>query len=95
VVVAIQACGVCHTDLTYREGGIINIGWYCSDRICQLGKSEKTALIWEGTGEPPAWVMVQVNASGVPLILASQIPQAHVRGLRLHHRDNNPQKDQS
>ena len=22
VVVAIQACGVCHTDLTYREGGI-------------------------------------------------------------------------
>src|SRR5215475_7984862 len=22
VVVAVQACGVCHTDLTYREGGI-------------------------------------------------------------------------
>jgi len=22
VVVAVHACGVCHTDLTYREGGI-------------------------------------------------------------------------
>lgn len=22
VVVKVQACGVCHTDLTYREGGI-------------------------------------------------------------------------
>ncbi len=22
VVVRVQACGVCHTDLTYREGGI-------------------------------------------------------------------------
>ncbi|MDG4669277.1 alcohol dehydrogenase catalytic domain-containing protein, partial [Mycobacterium sp. 236(2023)] len=22
VIVDIQACGVCHTDLTYREGGI-------------------------------------------------------------------------
>ncbi|MFH1680391.1 MAG: acetate--CoA ligase [Candidatus Eisenbacteria bacterium] len=24
-----------------------NIGWYCSDRICEKGKGEKTALIWE------------------------------------------------
>lgn len=61
-----------------------------SDRLVQPRLS---ALIWEGTGEPPAWLTVQVNASDVPLLLASQIPQAHVRGLRLHHRDNNQQKD--
>lgn len=24
-----------------------NIGWYCTDRICELGKGGKTALIWE------------------------------------------------
>jgi len=24
-----------------------NIGWYCSDRICDLGMGEKTALVWE------------------------------------------------
>jgi acetyl-CoA synthetase len=24
-----------------------NIGWYCADRICDLGMGEKTALIWE------------------------------------------------
>ena len=37
-------------ELDYKEGNVINIGWYCSDRICQLGKAEKTALIWEGLG---------------------------------------------
>jgi hypothetical protein len=56
-----------------------------SDRLSQ---PRLTALIWEGTGEPPAWLMIQVKHSSVPLLLASQIPQAHVRGLRLHHRDN-------
>ncbi|MFH0761376.1 MAG: acetate--CoA ligase [Bacteroidota bacterium] len=38
-------------ELGYNPGDVINIGWYCSDRICQLGKSEKTALIWEGRGD--------------------------------------------
>ena len=32
----------------YKEGDIINIGWYCSDRICEKGMADKTALIWEG-----------------------------------------------
>ncbi len=36
-------------ELGYKDGDIINIGWYCSDRICQLGKAGKTALIWEGS----------------------------------------------
>jgi acetyl-CoA synthetase len=34
-------------ELDYREGGTINIGWYCSDRICELGQARKTALRWE------------------------------------------------
>jgi len=37
-------------ELGYQKGDVINIGWYCSDRICQMGKAEKTALIWEGLG---------------------------------------------
>jgi len=37
-------------ELDYKEGNVINIGWYCSDRICQQGKANKTALIWEGLG---------------------------------------------
>ncbi|MBC7362380.1 MAG: acetate--CoA ligase [Candidatus Aminicenantes bacterium] len=39
-------------ELSYQPGQVINIGWYCSDRICQMGKADKVALIWEGfTGE--------------------------------------------
>jgi len=37
-------------ELGYQDGDIINIGWYCSDRICEMGKGDKTALIWEGLG---------------------------------------------
>jgi acetyl-CoA synthetase len=35
-------------ELEYTNGNIINIGWYCSDRICQKGKAEKVALYYEG-----------------------------------------------
>lgn len=35
-------------ELGYKEGDIINIGEYCTDRICRLGKANKLALIWEG-----------------------------------------------
>jgi acetyl-CoA synthetase len=34
-------------ELGYRKGGVINIGWHCSDRICGLGHARKTALVWE------------------------------------------------
>ena len=34
-------------ELGCKEGDRINIGWYCSDRICQMGLASKTALIWE------------------------------------------------
>ncbi|TRZ51934.1 acetate--CoA ligase [bacterium] len=39
-------------ELGYKDGDVINIGEYCTDRICRMGKGEKLALIWEGhTGE--------------------------------------------
>jgi len=34
-------------ELGYKKGDPINIGWYCSDRICRLGQGSKLALIWE------------------------------------------------
>ena len=37
-------------ELGYKPGDNINIGYYCSDRICEMGKGEKKALIWEGHG---------------------------------------------
>ncbi len=35
-------------ELEYRPGDIINIGEYCTDRICRMGKKDKLAFIWEG-----------------------------------------------
>jgi acetyl-CoA synthetase len=35
-------------ELGFKKGDLINIGGYCTDRICRMGKSGKTALIWEG-----------------------------------------------
>lgn len=37
-------------ELNYKDGNTINIAWYCSDRICQMGKADKLALIYEGFG---------------------------------------------
>ena len=34
-------------DLGYRPGDPINIGWYCTDRICALGRAGAPALLWE------------------------------------------------
>ena len=41
---------IAEKELGYNEDEVINIGWYCSDRICEMGKAGKTALIWEGLG---------------------------------------------
>ena len=41
---------IAEQELDYHDGDVINIGWYCSDRICDQGKAGKTALIWEGLG---------------------------------------------
>lgn len=41
---------IAERELDYEAGKVLNIGWYCSDRICNMGKADKAALIWEGTG---------------------------------------------
>ncbi len=38
---------IAEEELDYKPGQPINIGWYCSDRICQMGKGDKYALLWE------------------------------------------------
>ena len=38
---------VAEQQLGYEPGDSINIGWMCSDRICQLGLANKWALLWE------------------------------------------------
>ncbi len=37
-------------ELGYHNGEILNIGEYCTDRLCRMGKKDKLALIWEGFG---------------------------------------------
>jgi acetyl-CoA synthetase len=37
-------------ELGWREGEPLNIGAVCSDRLCDRGLGEKTALVWEGFG---------------------------------------------
>ncbi|HSV75886.1 MAG TPA: acetate--CoA ligase [Bacteroidales bacterium] len=41
---------IAEKELEYQPGNVINIGWYCSDRICLMGKADKPGLIWEGLG---------------------------------------------
>ncbi len=41
---------IAEKELGYNAGDNINIGWYCSDRVCEMGKADKTALIWGGLG---------------------------------------------
>jgi acetyl-CoA synthetase len=38
---------VAKEELGYKEGDPVNIGYYCSDRNCELGLGKKLALIWE------------------------------------------------
>jgi acetyl-CoA synthetase len=38
---------VAERELGLQPGGPVNIGWYCTDRICELGRSDAPALIWE------------------------------------------------
>ena len=35
-------------ELGYKEGSPVNIGYYCTDRICEQGLGKKLAMIWEG-----------------------------------------------
>ncbi len=36
-----------HRELDWAPGERLNIGWYCSDRICLQGHGDRHALVWE------------------------------------------------
>jgi acetyl-CoA synthetase len=38
---------VARAELGITPTGPVNIGWHCTDRICELGRGAATALIWE------------------------------------------------
>ncbi len=62
-------------ELDYRQGQTINIGEYCSDRICRLGKKDKIALIWEShTGERRTYTFNQMRqlTNGIAKFLGDQ-----------------------
>jgi acetyl-CoA synthetase len=40
---------VAEAGLGWREGEALNIGAYCTDRICEQGMGGKTALLWENS----------------------------------------------
>ncbi|MCP4218714.1 MAG: acetate--CoA ligase [bacterium] len=67
--------GISEAELEYKEGDVINIGEYCSDRICKMGKGAKTALIWEGhTGNVKKYTFDQMR------VLTNTIGQ-YLKGL--------------
>jgi len=68
-------------ELEHKQDDVINIGWYCSDRICEKGKGGKTALIWEGhVGEPKTYTFDDVRR-------ASNTIGAFLRGLDIQNED--------
>ena len=40
---------IAERELGWKRGEPINIGWYCSDRICGLVHGSRPALLWEGS----------------------------------------------
>jgi len=53
---------VSEKELGYTKGAVINIGEYCTDRICRQGKGDKTALIWEGfSGEQKTYTFTDMR----------------------------------
>ncbi len=61
-------------ELGYQQGQPINIGWYCSDRICEQGHARKPALIWEDNGGREATFTfddIRVHSDAIAAHLAS------------------------
>ncbi len=72
---------IAEKELEYKDGDVINIGWYCSDRICQMGKADKKALIWEGLGgKEKTYTFNEIR-------LASNTIGAFLRGLGIEAED--------
>ncbi len=72
---------IAEQELGHKAGDVINIGWYCTDRVCQLGKSDKTALIHEGFGG------VERKYTYNDIRLASNTIGAFLRNLGLKNED--------
>jgi hypothetical protein len=86
-------------ELGYQAGQPLNIGWYCSDRICELGLATKPALIWEdnaGNGRTYSFDELRVLSDTFAAFLQDQGLQAgddRGRGLvgdALHQRHHRP-----
>lgn len=72
---------IAENELEYQEGDIINIGWYCSDRICLKGKGEKTALYYKGFGNH------EINYTFNDIRLASNTIGSFLRQLGIVNED--------
>ncbi|HUT07947.1 MAG TPA: AMP-binding protein, partial [Candidatus Latescibacteria bacterium] len=68
---------IAEKELGWKTGDVINIGWYCTDRICQQGKGSKIALHWEGHAG------VEKTYTYNDIRLASNTVGAFLRGLGL------------
>ena len=44
---AVSPWTLAEEELGWGRDGPTNLGWYCSDRICRLGRAGQPALIWE------------------------------------------------
>ena len=72
---------IAEKDLDYKKGDVLNIGWYCSDRICEQGKAGKVALYHEGfSGEERKYTFNDVR-------LASNTIGTFLRNLGIKEED--------
>jgi acetyl-CoA synthetase len=72
---------IAENELGYKTGEVINIGWFCSDRICSLGKGNRVALLWENAlGEEKRYTYNDVR-------VYSNTIGAFLRGLGLKKED--------
>jgi acetyl-CoA synthetase len=68
-------------ELEYVPGNPINIGWYCTDRVCAQGRGDKTALIWESfSGDVKRYTFNEMR------VLTNSIA-AYLQGLGLQSGD--------
>jgi acetyl-CoA synthetase len=72
---------IAEEELGYKAGDVINIGWYCTDRVCGQGKAGRPALIWEGHGGR------EKRFTYDEIRLASNTIGAFLRGLGLKPED--------
>lgn len=56
---------IAEEELGYKAGEVINIGWYCSDRICNQGKGDKIALHHQGlAGKERSYTFNDIRLAG-------------------------------